>query len=349
MIEVKNLVKKYGDHLAVDHLSFHVEKGQIYGFLGPNGAGKSTTMNIMTGYIASTEGEVWIDGHNILEEPEEAKRCIGYLPEQPPLYFDMTVLEYLKFAAELKKIPKKEREEQVLQVMELVGITQMAQRLIKNLSKGYKQRVGLAQAILGYPPIIILDEPTVGLDPKQIIEIRDLIKKLSEEHTIILSSHILSEVSAVCDYIMIINQGKLVASDTTEHLMTQSMGTNTLELTIKGTKEETEELLRDVEEIKSIEWKGTEEGSVSLVVTTEEKTDIREKLFYRMAEAKMPILGMQFTKVSLEDIFLELTQKEGPADTEWIPKEDAAAEEETMLEEEQEQEQGQEETNESDL
>lgn len=349
MIEVKNLVKKYGDHLAVDHLSFHVEKGQIYGFLGPNGAGKSTTMNIMTGYIASTEGEVWIDGHNILEEPEEAKRCIGYLPEQPPLYFDMTVLEYLKFAAELKKIPKKEREEQVLQVMELVGITQMAQRLIKNLSKGYKQRVGLAQAILGYPPIIILDEPTVGLDPKQIIEIRDLIKKLSEEHTIILSSHILSEVSAVCDYIMIINQGKLVASDTTEHLMTQSMGTNTLELTIKGTKDATEELLRDVEEIKSIEWKEKEEGSVSLVVTTEEKTDIREKLFYMMAEAKMPILGMQFTKVSLEDIFLELTQKEGPADTEWIPKEDTAAEEETMLEEEQEQEQGQEETNESDL
>lgn len=236
MIEVKNLVKKYGDHTAVDHLSFHVEKGQIYGFLGPNGAGKSTTMNIMTGYIASTSGEVLIDGHNILEEPEAAKKCIGYLPEQPPLYFDMTVAEYLKFAAELKKIPKNERETQIEQVMELTGITAMANRLIKNLSKGYKQRVGLAQAILGYPEIIILDEPTVGLDPKQIIEIRELIKKLSEEHTIILSSHILSEVSAVCDYIMIINHGKLVASDTTENLMNHSLGSNTLELTVKRRK-----------------------------------------------------------------------------------------------------------------
>lgn len=240
MIEVKNLVKKYGDHTAVDHLSFHVDKGQIYGFLGPNGAGKSTTMNIMTGYIASTSGEVLIDGHNILEEPEAAKKCIGYLPEQPPLYFDMTVAEYLKFAAELKKVPKNERETQIEQVMELTGITAMANRLIKNLSKGYKQRVGLAQAILGYPEIIILDEPTVGLDPKQIIEIRELIRKLSEEHTIILSSHILSEVSAVCDYIMIINHGKLVASDTTENLMNHSLGSNTLELTVKGEKQDVE-------------------------------------------------------------------------------------------------------------
>ena len=289
MIEVKNLVKKYGDHTAVDHLSFHVDKGQIYGFLGPNGAGKSTTMNIMTGYIASTSGEVLIDGHNILEEPEAAKKCIGYLPEQPPLYFDMTVAEYLKFAAELKKVPKNERETQIEQVMELTGITAMANRLIKNLSKGYKQRVGLAQAILGYPEIIILDEPTVGLDPKQIIEIRELIRKLSEEHTIILSSHILSEVSAVCDYIMIINHGKLVASDTTENLMNHSLGSNTLELTVKGEKQDVEKMLRDVEEIQKLEWKpGENEKTVSMVITTEEKTDIREKLFYMMAEAKMP-------------------------------------------------------------
>ena len=277
MIEVKNLVKKYGDHTAVDHLSFHVDKGQIYGFLGPNGAGKSTTMNIMTGYIASTSGEVLIDGHNILEEPEAAKKCIGYLPEQPPLYFDMTVAEYLKFAAELKKVPKNERETQIEQVMELTGITAMANRLIKNLSKGYKQRVGLAQAILGYPEIIILDEPTVGLDPKQIIEIRELIRKLSEEHTIILSSHILSEVSAVCDYIMIINHGKLVASDTTENLMNHSLGSNTLELTVKGEKQDVEKMLRDVEEIQKLEWKpGENEKTVSMVITTEEKTDIRE-------------------------------------------------------------------------
>ena len=190
MIEVKNLVKRYGDHTAVDHLSFEIEKGKIYGFLGPNGAGKSTTMNMITGYIASTEGTVVIDGHDILEEPEEAKKCIGYLPEMPPLYFDMTVLEYLKFVAELKKIPKDQRKKQILEVMNLVKITDMQNRLIKNLSKGYRQRVGLAQAVLGYPPIIILDEPTVGLDPKQIIEIRDLIKSLGKKHTAVSYTHL---------------------------------------------------------------------------------------------------------------------------------------------------------------
>lgn len=310
MIEVKNLVKRYGDHLAVDHLSFHVDKGQIYGFLGPNGAGKSTTMNIMTGYIASTEGEVLIDGHNILEEPEEAKKCIGYLPEQPPLYFDMTVWEYLKFAAELKKIKKSQRAEQVEEVMELTGISDMRNRLIKNLSKGYKQRVGLAQAILGYPEIIILDEPTVGLDPKQIIEIRELIKKLSEKHTVILSSHILSEVSAVCDYVMIINHGKLVASDTTENLSKMTLGSNTLELTIKGTKEEVNKLVSPLEMIRELEWiQSEEEDCVNLKITTEEHTDIREQLFYLMAEHKLPILKMESTRISLEDIFLELTEE----------------------------------------
>lgn len=310
MIEVKNLVKRYGDHLAVDHLSFHVDKGQIYGFLGPNGAGKSTTMNIMTGYIASTEGEVLIDGHNILEEPEEAKKCIGYLPEQPPLYFDMTVWEYLKFAAELKKIKKSQRAEQVEEVMELTGISDMRNRLIKNLSKGYKQRVGLAQAILGYPEIIILDEPTVGLDPKQIIEIRELIKKLSEKHTVILSSHILSEVSAVCDYVMIINHGKLVASDTTENLSKMTLGSNTLELTIKGTKEEVNKLVSPLEMIRELEWmQSEEEDCVNLKITTEESTDIREQLFYLMAEHKLPILKMESTRISLEDIFLELTEE----------------------------------------
>ncbi len=310
MIEVKNLVKRYGDHLAVDHLSFHVDKEQIYGFLGPNGAGKSTTMNIMTGYIASTEGEVLIDGHNILEEPEEAKKCIGYLPEQPPLYFDMTVWEYLKFAAELKKIKKSQRAEQVEEVMELTGISDMRNRLIKNLSKGYKQRVGLAQAILGYPEIIILDEPTVGLDPKQIIEIRELIKKLSEKHTVILSSHILSEVSAVCDYVMIINHGKLVASDTTENLSKMTLGSNTLELTIKGTKEEVNKLVSPLEMIRELEWiQSEEEDCVNLKITTEERTDIREQLFYLMAEHKLPILKMESTRISLEDIFLELTEE----------------------------------------
>ena len=309
MIEVKNLVKKYGDHLAVDHLSFHVEKGQIYGFLGPNGAGKSTTMNIMTGYIASTDGEVIINGHNILEEPEEAKKCIGYLPEQPPLYFDMTVKEYLKFAAELKKVPRDRRENQIKDVMKMVGITNMQERLIKNLSKGYRQRVGLAQAILGYPEIIILDEPTVGLDPKQIIEIRELIRKLAKNHTIILSSHILSEVSEVCDYILIINNGKLVASDTTDNLEKMTMGSNTLELSVKGDRERLKNILDQMEEIREVEWvKSEEQDLVSLKITTDENTDVREKIFYKMAEKQMPIMDMHSTKISLEDIFLELTE-----------------------------------------
>ena len=199
MIEVKHLVKKYGDHTAVDDLSFTLESGKIYGFLGPNGAGKSTTMNMMTGYIASTSGEILINGHDILKEPEEAKKCIGYLPEIPPLYIDMTVWEYLVTVADLKKVPKTERGAMLAQIMETVQITDMKKRLIKNLSKGYRQRVGIAQALIGYPEIIILDEPTVGLDPKQIIEIRDLVKSLGEKHTVILSSHILTEISAVCD------------------------------------------------------------------------------------------------------------------------------------------------------
>ena len=237
MIEVNNLVKRYGDHTAVDHLSFKIEKGKIYGFLGPNGAGKSTTMNMITGYIASTEGTVTIDGHDILDEPEQAKKCIGYLPEMPPLYFDMTVGEYMNFVADLKKIPKDQKKSMVEEVMEMLKITDMKNRLIKNLSKGYRQRVGLAQAILGYPEVIILDEPTVGLDPKQIIEIRDLIKSLKKKHTVILSSHILSEVSAVCDYVLIISHGKLVASDTPENLGKLAEGSNTLNLLVKGDKD----------------------------------------------------------------------------------------------------------------
>ncbi len=342
MIEVNNLVKKYGDHLAVDHLSFHVDKGQIYGFLGPNGAGKSTTMNIMTGYIASTEGEVIINGHNILEEPEEAKKCIGYLPEQPPLYFDMTVKEYLKFAAELKKIPKDRRENQIKDVMKMVGITSMQDRLIKNLSKGYRQRVGLAQAILGYPEIIILDEPTVGLDPKQIIEIRELIRKLAKNHTIILSSHILSEVSEVCDYILIINHGKLVASDTTDNLEKMAKGSNTLELSVKGDRERLKNILDQMEEIRDIEWtKSEEQGIVSLKITTDENTDIREKIFYKMAEKQMPIMDMHSTRISLEDIFLELTDNAKKPDSSkkrklrftWDKKEQEAVSEDEASEE----------------
>ena len=327
MIEVKNLVKKYGDHTAVDHLSFQIEKGKIYGFLGPNGAGKSTTMNMITGYIASTEGTVSIDGHDILEEPEKAKKCIGYLPEQPPLYFDMTVLEYMKFAADLKKIPKDKKNTMIEEVMDMVKITDMKNRLIKNLSKGYRQRVGLAQAILGYPEVIILDEPTVGLDPKQIIEIRDLIKSLKKKHTVILSSHILSEVSAVCDYVLIISHGKLVASDTPDNLGRLAAGSNTLNLLIKGQKENIRSLLLEISGVKEIstERKSEEEGwRVSVV--TEENRDIREEVFYKMAKEKYPILEMQSQKVSLEEIFLELTEegreKEKSAKEESLPNQE---------------------------
>ena len=304
MIEVNNLVKRYGDQLAVDHLSFQIEKGKIYGFLGPNGAGKSTTMNIITGYIASTEGTVLIDGHDILEEPEEAKKCIGY-------YFDMTVLEYLKFVADLKKIPKDKKESMIEEIMENVKITDMKNRLIKNLSKGYRQRVGLAQAIMGYPDVIILDEPTVGLDPKQIIEIRSLIKDLKKKHTVILSSHILSEVSAVCDYVMIISHGKLVASDTPENLGRLAEGSNTLSITAKGERKAILDALEPIEGVKELKVESDPEQPFwNIQIRTEEQTDIREQVFYKMAEAGCPILEMQSKKVSLEEIFLELTEGE---------------------------------------
>lgn len=316
MIEVTNLVKRYGEHTAVDHLSFQIEKGKIYGFLGPNGAGKSTTMNMITGYIASTEGKVVIDGHDILEEPEEAKKCIGYLPEQPPLYFDMTVLEYMKFAAELKKIPRKERESMIEEVMDMVKITDMKNRLIKNLSKGYRQRVGLAQAILGYPEVIILDEPTVGLDPKQIIEIRSLIKELKKKHTVILSSHILSEVSAVCDYVLIISHGRLVASDTPDNLSRLAEGSNTLNMLVKGEKEQIESGLQLIEKVKETELRfNEEEGAWNVNISTEEQEDIREEVFLKMAEIHCPILEMKSKKVSLEEIFLELTESEKSEET----------------------------------
>lgn len=322
MIEVKNLVKRYGDHLAVNHLSFTVEEGQIYGFLGPNGAGKSTTMNIITGYLAATEGEVKINGFDIMEQPEKAKKCIGYLPEIPPLYLDMTVLEYLRFAAELKQIPRDRREKHIKEIMDLVRITDMQQRLIKNLSKGYKQRVGLAQAVLGYPPIIILDEPTVGLDPKQIIEIRDLIKSLGKKHTVILSSHILSEVSAVCDYVMIISGGRLVASDTPDNLSRLTLGSNTVEVSVKGEKKQLEKILASMEEIQDVTYKHSEiPGCVDLSVTTAKDTDIREKLFYNMADAHCPILSMNSSTMSLEDVFLQLTKDGGGAN---VPVTDTA-------------------------
>ena len=317
MIEVTNLTKKYGDHIAVDHLSFRVEKGQIYGFLGPNGAGKSTTMNIITGYLAATEGTVTIDGKDVQKDPEEAKRAIGYLPELPPLYVDMTVREYLEFVAELKKVPKKERKQQIDEVMEMTQITDMQRRLIRNLSKGYRQRVGLAQAILGYPEVIILDEPTVGLDPKQIIEIRDLIRKLGENHTVILSSHILSEVSAVCDHIMIIAHGKLVASDSPENLQKLMSGSMELNLEVKGSAAAVKSALQEISQIDRIEENTEASKNVAkLKVISKENADIREQVFYALADAKLPILEMTHAEKSLEDIFLELTEDVAPSQPE---------------------------------
>ena len=310
MIEVKDLVKKYGSHLAVDHLSFTLESGKIYGFLGPNGAGKSTTMNIMTGYLGATNGSVLIDGHDILKEPEEAKKHIGYLPELPPLYMDMTVQEYLEFAAELKKLPKEKRESDISEVVKLTRLQDVSGRLIKNLSKGYKQRVGLAQAILGFPEIIILDEPTVGLDPKQIIEIRELIRTLSKKHTVILSSHILAEVREVCDYILIISKGKLVASDTPENLELLRNGASSLELEVKAAPETARAILSTIDDINTMEMHIENENLTRVKLETKNGADIREAVFYAFAEEKCPLLEMKTAKASLEDIFMELTQKE---------------------------------------
>ena len=283
-----------------------VEKGQIYGFLGPNGAGKSTTMNIMTGYLGATDGEVLINGHDILKEPEAAKKSIGYLPELPPLYMDMTVMEYLKFSAELKKIKKEDREQEIEKALKLVKLADVQDRLIKNLSKGYKQRVGLAQAILGFPEIIILDEPTVGLDPKQIIEIRELIRELAKEHTVILSSHILAEIREVCDYIMIISKGKLVASDTPEHLEELMNGSDTIHIETRAEKETVREILSGLKDIEDVTY--TQENEIlKAEVKTKERKDIREVIFSAFAEAKCPLLTLQKTTVSLEEVFLELT------------------------------------------
>lgn len=312
MIEVKNLTKVYGSHVAVDDISFTLEPGKIYGFLGPNGAGKSTTMNIMTGYIAATGGEVIINGHNILDEPEEAKACIGYLPELPPLYTEMTVEEYLRFSAKLKKLPRSRRNEAVEEVIELTKLGEYRKRLIANLSKGYKQRVGLAQAVLGMPEIIILDEPTVGLDPRQIIEIRDMIRTLSKGHTVILSSHILQEISAVCDHILIIARGHLVASDTPENLVRKYTQKKQMKLLVRGSIPDVKAVLNRIDGIKelSVSANFMEVDAVDVFMELAADADVRENLFHAFAEDGLPILNMVSYEPTLEDIFIELTSIE---------------------------------------
>lgn len=312
MIEINHLVKKYGSHVAVDDLSLTVEPGKIYGFLGPNGAGKSTTMNIITGYLAATSGEVKINGFDVLKQPEEAKKCVGYLPELPPLYMDMTVKEYLDFVAELKKLEKSLRAGYVKEAMKITKTEEVSGRLIRNLSKGYRQRVGFAQAVLGYPEILILDEPTVGLDPKQIIEIRDLIKELGKKHTIILSSHILSEISAVCDHVFIISHGKLVASDSTENLSERMTGAQEIELLVKAEEDTAETAIREIEQVERCEkTESKEDGAVQLLVTAKKDADVREAIYHTCVEHHMPILEMKAASKSLEDVFLELTSQEG--------------------------------------
>ena len=329
MIEVKHLTKIYGDHTAVDDLSFTIEPGHIYGLLGPNGAGKSTTMNIVTGCLAATGGTVRICGHDIYEEPIAAKRCIGYLPEIPPLYTDMTPFEFLTFVAEAKGVGYEEAGRQVREVMELTQIEDMKDRLIKNLSKGYRQRVGIAQAMLGNPEIIILDEPTVGLDPKQIIEIRDLIRMLGQSKTVILSSHILAEISAVCDRVLIISHGKLVADDTIEHLEQNVTSANRLRLSVRGNAENISEVLSGIEGILDCKQLSEEDGIIDLQLTVTKERDLRDDIFFAMAERRIPVLTMEEEELDLEDIFLSLTDS--------TPSEEETSEESEENEQEQEE------------
>lgn len=319
MIEVKHLTKRYGNIEAVSDLNFTVEPGKIYGFLGPNGAGKSTTMNIITGCLSATEGTVTIDGHDIYEEPAAAKKLIGYLPEMPPLYLDMTPAEYLKFVGQAKGVKKKDLPGQIEDAMEKTGIVDVSGRLIRNLSKGYRQRVGIAQALLGNPEVVILDEPTVGLDPKQMIEIRQLIRKLGEDHTVILSSHILTEVNQVCDHIIIISHGRLVADDDKENLVAGMSGSHTLTYTVRGKYSQVVHALEHLPGDKRFE-PSAEDNGVDVTITLNDKDfgavkdetnphDIRDEIFRVLARTGCPILAMGQKKASLEEVFLQLTDQ----------------------------------------
>ena len=310
MIKVEHLTKYYGDFLAVDDLSFEIDEGHVYGFLGPNGAGKTTTMNIMTGCLSATSGHVQVDGFDIFEDAGKAKRLIGYLPEQPPLYLNETPLEYLRFVGEAKGLHVAELEQQVEKVIEQVKIQNVKKRRLSALSKGYKQRVGIAQALLGNPKVIILDEPTVGLDPIQIIEIRDLIKQLGQQHTVILSSHILSAVQAICEKILIIAHGKLVAFDQTENLERQLLSSNEICFTTDAQKAETRQILSAVDHISGIELRKNENGTLSASLKTDSKDiySVSRKLFFAFAQKNRALLELSLKRASLEDIFLELTE-----------------------------------------
>lgn len=310
MIEVSNIVKRYGDKYAVNDISFTVNRGEIVGFLGPNGAGKSTTMNILTGYLSATSGTVKIDGADILEEPTRAKQLIGFLPELPPLYMDMTVKEYLDFVYDLKRCTFPRRPH-IREICELIQITDVYHRMIKNLSKGYKQRVGFAQALIGNPPVLVLDEPTVGLDPRQIIEIRSLVKKLGKTHTIILSTHILQEVQSVCDRIIVINKGHIVADGNAERLTRTVAGNRKYIVRICGPKNDIVKTIRAIDSVTYVEAVGSKEpGSFDYMVESHPDVDIRKLMFAALAKKGWPILGLRSMDMSLEDMFVQLITDE---------------------------------------
>ena len=315
MIEINGITKRYGTKLAADHVSFTVNAGEIMGFLGPNGAGKTTTLNILTGYLSATEGEAKIDGVDIFEHPLLAKSKIGFLPEMPPLYLDLTVREYLNFVYDLKHC-RLDREKHLKEICDVVKISDVADRVIRNLSKGYRQRVGIAQALIGNPPVLIFDEPTVGLDPKQIIEIRNLIKKLGKEHTIILSTHILSEVQAICDRIVVINQGRIVADEKTENLSHAVGEKRRMTYHICGPQNEVLKLIKSTPGVTYAEVLGKRDGeSWAYLIESAENIDIRKPLFFALAEKKWPVIGMDVVGMDLEDIFLALITDKGKKET----------------------------------
>lgn len=312
MIEIKNLTKRYGQIRAVDDISLTIKKGEILGFLGPNGAGKSTTMNILTGYISATSGTVTVGGYDIMDSPKEAKRLIGYLPEQPPLYYDMTVNEYLRFFCDLKNVPLRQRKRQLDEILYLVKIGDMKDRLIKNLSKGYKQRVGVAQALVGNPQVLVLDEPTVGLDPKQIIEIRKLISALRHEHTIILSTHILQEVNAVCSTVAVINKGKLAASGSVSDFTASEGTVNKFVINIVGGsgKSESQKVLQSVDGVRRVDFVRVDKDAFIFNVESERKSDVRRGVFNAVAHANMAVIELRPVGRTLEEIFIEIVSKE---------------------------------------
>ncbi len=339
MIEVKNVTKRYGKFTAVDNISFDVKDGEIVGFLGPNGAGKSTTMNMITGFIEPNEGNIMINGYDIAKKPKKAKKQIGYMPENIPLYQELTVKEFVNYMAELKLVGRKNRKEEIEKILEKTGLTEVQKKLIKNLSRGYKQRVSMAGALVGNPDVLILDEPTVGLDPKQITEIRKLIKELGKEHTIILSTHILSEVSQICERVVIINHGKIIAIDTPENLEQKTQEKNSILLTVEDKKENMKHLKEEIPEIQSLKFiKDNEDGTKQYMVESEAKIDLRKKLFEVLPKQDITIFELKKAENTLEDAFISLIDETKTQEAQEVKKEDTKNEEKNSKKQKQHKE-----------